>query len=48
MPVEQIQDAKPYEITAPLDGQRFLVNLETGSSDSPITVVVNWTAGLKK
>ncbi len=28
------------------DGQRFLVNLETGSSDSPITVVVNWQSGL--
>jgi hypothetical protein len=31
------------------DGQRFLVNTESGdSSPSPITVVLNWTAGLKK
>jgi hypothetical protein len=36
-----------WDVTA--DGQRFLVNAiteETGSS--PITVVMNWTAGLKK
>jgi Tol biopolymer transport system component/predicted Ser/Thr protein kinase len=31
------------------DGQRFLVNTETGdSTPNPITVVLNWTAGLKK
>jgi hypothetical protein len=30
------------------DGQRFLLNLEPDSSASPITVVLNWTAGLKK
>jgi Tol biopolymer transport system component/predicted Ser/Thr protein kinase len=31
------------------DGQRFLVNTESGdASPSPITVVLNWTAGLKK
>ncbi len=31
------------------DGQRFLVNrLSEGDASSPITVVLNWTAGLKK
>ena len=31
------------------DGQRFLVNLPVGQdTSSPITVVLNWTAGLKK
>jgi hypothetical protein len=31
------------------DGQRFLVNTQTSdSSPTPITVVLNWTAGLKK
>jgi dipeptidyl aminopeptidase/acylaminoacyl peptidase len=31
------------------DGQRFLVNTQTGDlSSNPITVVLNWTAGLKK
>jgi Tol biopolymer transport system component/tRNA A-37 threonylcarbamoyl transferase component Bud32 len=31
------------------DGQRFLVNTQTGDpSPTPITVVLNWTAGLKK
>jgi hypothetical protein len=31
------------------DGQRFLVNVQTGDPAlAPITVVLNWTAGLKK
>jgi Tol biopolymer transport system component len=31
------------------DGRRFLVNTQTGDpSPTPITVVLNWTAGLKK
>ena len=31
------------------DGKRFLVNTQTGdSSPTPITVVLNWTTGLKK
>ena len=31
------------------DGKRFLVNTLSGdSSPTPITVVLNWTAGLKK
>jgi Tol biopolymer transport system component/predicted Ser/Thr protein kinase len=31
------------------DGQRFLVNTQSGDpSPTPITVVLNWTAGLKK
>jgi Tol biopolymer transport system component len=35
-----------YDVTP--DGQRFLVNLEIGNADSPITVVVNWPSLLKK
>jgi eukaryotic-like serine/threonine-protein kinase len=36
-----------YDVTA--DGQRFLVNTATEArAAEPITVVVNWTAGLKK
>ena len=31
------------------DGQRFLVNTQIGDPEpNPITVVLNWTAGLKK
>jgi hypothetical protein len=30
------------------DGQRFLVNVALGAPASPINVVVNWTATLKK
>ena len=31
------------------DGQRFLVNTQSGDAGpAPITVVLNWTAGLKK
>ena len=31
------------------DGQRFIVNTQTGDPPlNPITVVLNWTAGLKK
>ena len=35
-----------YVVTA--DGQRFLINQGVGTSSAPITVVVNWTAGLKQ
>ena len=30
------------------DGQRFLVNMALDATTSPITVVLNWTATLKK
>ena len=30
------------------DGQRFLVNLATDAVISPITVVLNWTATVKR
>jgi hypothetical protein len=31
------------------DGQRFLINTQSGDPPAtPITVVLNWTAGLKK
>ena len=37
----------PYAVTA--DGQRFLINTATEQAASaPITVVVNWTAGVGK
>jgi len=35
-----------YAVTA--DGQRFLVLAPVEATPSPITVVLNWTAGLKK
>jgi hypothetical protein len=36
-----------YAVSA--DGQRFLINVPTGEgSAAPITVVLNWTAGIKK
>ena len=35
-----------YDVTA--DGKRFLVDTNTAASAPPLTVVVNWTAGLKK
>jgi hypothetical protein len=38
-----------YDVSA--DGQRFLVNTAaegTERAPAPITLVVNWTAGLKK
>jgi serine/threonine protein kinase/Tol biopolymer transport system component len=38
--------AYQYDMTR--DGQRFLVNTPLGNATVPITVVLNWTAGLKK
>jgi hypothetical protein len=35
-----------YDVTA--DGQRFLLNLAAEESGSPITVILNWTAGLRR
>jgi hypothetical protein len=36
-----------YDVTA--DGQRFLVNtLIEQNAPSPLTVVMNWTAGMKR
>ena len=41
------RDVYPYDLSA--DGQRFLVNtLIQETASSAITLVVNWTAGLKK
>ena len=38
-----------YEYAVSADGQRFLINTAPEQAESaPITVVVNWTAGLKK
>ena len=37
----------PYGVSS--DGQRFLINTQPEqSASSPIAVVLNWTAGLKK
>jgi len=39
--------ANAYAVTG--DGQRFLVNTLVGeSAPAPFTVVMNWTAGLKR
>ena len=38
--------APAYDVTA--DGKRFLINGVGDQQDTPITVVVNWTAGIKK
>jgi hypothetical protein len=35
-----------YDVTA--DGERFLLSVPPETSTVPITVVLNWTAGLKK
>jgi hypothetical protein len=35
-----------YDVTG--DGQRFLVNSVAVESETPVTVVLNWTAALKK
>ena len=35
-----------YDVSA--DGQRFLINTIIGEEKQPITVVVNWQAGLKR
>jgi Tol biopolymer transport system component/predicted Ser/Thr protein kinase len=43
----QTRDASSFDVTA--DGQRFLVNQPLSDSwDTPITVMVNWTAALKR
>jgi Tol biopolymer transport system component len=39
--------AAPHEYAATADGQRFLVNTVTGG-ETPITVMVNWAARLKR
>ncbi len=35
-----------YEVAA--DGQRFLVNTGSGTTNLPVTVAVNWTADLRR
>jgi hypothetical protein len=42
-----LQNFAPYGVTA--DGQRFLINAVVDTEpNAPLTVVVNWTAVLKK
>jgi hypothetical protein len=41
----------PYPYVVTDDGQRFLVSVDMmkeQATETPLTVVVNWTAGLKK
>jgi eukaryotic-like serine/threonine-protein kinase len=41
----------PHEYDVSADGQKFLINSapqQNGAAPAPITVVLNWTAGLKK
>ncbi len=38
----------PYQYDATADGQRFMINTPLENATVPITVVLNWTAGLKK
>jgi Tol biopolymer transport system component len=43
----EVGSSKHYTVTK--DGQRFLVNMPVeGASSNPITVVLNWTAGLQQ
>jgi Tol biopolymer transport system component len=45
-PVSSV-DLFSYDVSA--DGQRFLVNTDTaGTTSTPLTAIVNWTAGLPK
>jgi hypothetical protein len=38
-----------FSYDVPADGQRFLISTASDQSESaPITVVLNWAAGLKK
>jgi Tol biopolymer transport system component len=42
-------NARSREFVASADGQKFLVALQpTGQASNPLTIVLNWTAGLKK
>ena len=36
----------PHDVTS--DGKRFLTVTGSGAASTPLTVVTNWTAGLKK
>jgi Tol biopolymer transport system component len=46
---EHISSSDLFSYDVSPDGQRFLVNTDVGEATSPpLTVVLNWTAGLKK
>ena len=48
-PVDAVSVAATNRYDVSADGQRFLINAPfENTSSAPITVVVNWTAGLKK
>jgi hypothetical protein len=42
--VDPIRD----QFAATADGQRFLLEMDVETAPTPITVVVNWTAALRK
>lgn len=47
-PVDAVSLAATNRYEVSLDGQRFLINAPSGNySPTPITVVVNWLAGVK-
>ena len=51
IPQELFASAGIIDFAPSPDGQRFLVNVPAGGEGAtapPITVVLNWTAGLKK
>ena len=51
IPLAQIShrtgDVQPFSWDVAPDGKRFLIDMATTSSE-PVTVVLNWTADLKK
>jgi dipeptidyl aminopeptidase/acylaminoacyl peptidase len=48
-PREHMSSADLFSYDVSADGQRFLVNTDVGEATSPpLTVILNWTAGLKK
>lgn len=46
--VEQLFLSPIFRWDVSADGQRFLMAVTEGDPDEPLTVVQNWTAGLKK
>jgi eukaryotic-like serine/threonine-protein kinase len=47
-PREMIATSERFDYDVSKDGQRFLINTELKSGLTPMSVVVNWTAGLNK
>jgi hypothetical protein len=48
-PIDTVSTATPNRYDVSADGQRFLINAPVESAGStPMTVVINWAAGLNK